>query len=352
MATPHITHIDTHQQRARAESMLVAAYRSGITDPKELANFMGQVQHESLNFTRLEENLNYSGDRLYTVFNDRNGLTPKRAEEIASMTNRTERHQAVAEQVYGGAWGKANLGNTEKGDAYTYRGRGYIQLTGRANYDRHGHALGLDLIRHPELAAQQGNAERLATRYWHTSVHPSVTARTDPKVAGSIINTGEAGNVPKGLADRRTFVAAWEAALKKGYLQDALYRHPEALSQLGDTSRELLRDSERQVRMFAEKNKLPWDKGMDNTVFAIAQSAREQGMTHITHLKVSNGQIQFAQQAKGEPLRESQIDAKAAANTGVDQSVGRMVQADQAPTRSATSEVAERAPSREPALAH
>ena len=55
-------------QRQRAESLLVAAYRSGITDPKELANFMGQVQHESQNFTRLEENLNYSARRLPEVW--------------------------------------------------------------------------------------------------------------------------------------------------------------------------------------------------------------------------------------------------------------------------------------------
>lgn len=352
MSPPNIPHLDTQQQRDRAESLLVAAYRSGITDPKELANFMGQVQHESQNFSRLEENLNYSGDRLNAVFPGRNGLTAKKAEEIASIADRTERHKAVADQIYGGTWGKHNLGNTEKGDAYTFRGRGYIQLTGRDNYERHGKGAGLDLTHHPELAAQQGNAERLATNYWQSAVHPNVGARTDPKEAGSIINTGEAGNTPKGLADRRTFAAAWETALDKGYLQEALYRHPEALSQLNDTSRELLRDSERHVRALADKHKIPWDKGMDNTVFALAAHAREQGMTDITHLKVADGQIRFAQQAKGEPLREGQIDAKLAANTGVDQSVGRMAQIDQAPTRSATPVVEERSLAREPVLAH
>lgn len=352
MPPPNIPHLDTQQQRDRAESLLVAAYRSGITDPKELANFMGQVQHESQNFSRLEENLNYSGDRLNEVFPGRNGLTAKKAEEIAGIADRTERHKAVAEQIYGGTWGKNNLGNTEKGDGYTLRGRGYIQLTGRDNYERHGKSTGLDLAHHPELAAQQGNAERLATGYWQSSVHPNVAARTDPKEAGSIINTGEAGNTPKGLAERRADATAWTAALDKGYLQDALYRHPEDLSQLNDTSRELLRDSERQVRALADKNKLPWDRGMDNTVFAVAQQAREQGMTDITGLKVVDGQIRFAQQAKGEPLREAQIDAKVAANTGVDQSVGRMVLADQTPTRSATPAASEPALTRESALAH
>lgn len=353
MAPPKIPHLDTQQQRERAESMLVAAYRSGITDPKELGNFMGQVQHESQNFSRLEENLNYSGDRLYEVFPDRNGLTAKKAEEIAGIADRTDRHKAVADQIYGGTWGKENLGNSEKGDGYAFRGRGYIQLTGRSNYDRHSKSTGLDLVRHPELAAQQGNAERLASSYWQSNVHPSVAARTDPKEAGSIINTGEAGNTPKGLAERRADATAWTNAIDKGYLQDALYRHPEALSQLNSTSRDLLRDSERQVRALADKAKLPWDRGMDNTVFAVAQEAREQGMTHITGLKVADGQIRFAQQAKGELLREAQIDAKEAANTGVDQSVGRMVQADHAPVQSATAPTTP-APVRtqEPALAH
>ena len=60
MANPDIPHLNSEQQRQRAEALLVTAYRNGITDPRELANFMGQVQHESQNFTRLEENLNYS----------------------------------------------------------------------------------------------------------------------------------------------------------------------------------------------------------------------------------------------------------------------------------------------------
>lgn len=352
MASPKIRNIHTDHQRDRAESLLVAAYRSGVTDPKELANFMGQVQHESQNFSKLEENLNYSGSRLYEVFGKRNELTPQKAEEISAIQDRTERHQAVAEQVYGGAWGKSELGNTQENDGYKYRGRGYIQLTGRDNYTNYHQKTGLDLVNRPELAADPGNAETLAVQYWKDNVRPKTKDRGSVTDAGSIINTGDVGGKVKGLEDRQANAASWTAALDKGYLQDALYRHPETLSQLGDTSRDLLRDSERHVRAFAEKHKLPWDKGMDNTVFAIAQSAREQGMTHITHLKVSNGHIQFAQQAKGEPLREGQIDAKVAANTGVDQSVGRMVLADHAPARSATAEVAERSHSKEPALAH
>ena len=359
---PVVPGLASARQRERAESLLVTAYRSGITDAKELANFMGQTQHESQNFSRLEENLNYRGSVLWDTFKGggrvlpRNGLTEKEAGELAAIEDPQQRRQAIANKIYGGEWGAAALGNTEPDDGYKYRGRGYIQLTGRDNYADYQRKTGLDLVNQPELAANPGNAETLAVQYWKDNVQPKTSDRGSVTDAGSIINTGRVGRAVKGLEDRQSNATAWTAALDKGYLQDALYRHPEALSQLNATSRELLRDSERQVRSLADKHQLPWDRGMDNTVFAIAQQAREHGMTNITHLKVVDGQIQFAQQAKGEPLRESQIDAKAAANTDVNQSVTRMVHADQAPARGATPAVAvavaERAQVSEPALAH
>ncbi|MBT9552747.1 MAG: hypothetical protein IV088_18000 [Hydrogenophaga sp.] len=354
---PGVPGLATAQQRARAESLLVTAYRSGITDAKELANFMGQTQHESQNFARLEENLNYRGSVLWDTFKGggkvppRNGLTEKEAGELAAIEDRQQRHQAIANKIYGGEWGETALGNTEPDDGYEYRGRGYIQLTGRGNYTDYGKATKLDLVNQPALAANAVNAEKLAVQYWKDEVQPKTSDRASVTDAGSIINTGRIGRAVKGLEDRQANATAWTAALDKGYLQDALYRHPEALSQVNATSQELLRDSERQVRSLADKHKLPWDRGMDNTVFAIAQQAREHGMTNITHLKVVDGQIQFAQQAKGEPLRESQIDAKAAANTDINQSVTRMVQADHAPVRSATPAAPELARTPEPALA-
>ncbi|MBL8389470.1 MAG: hypothetical protein JNK17_14755 [Hydrogenophaga sp.] len=356
---PVVPGLATARQRERAESLLVTAYRSGITDTKELANFMGQTQHESQNFSRLEENLNYRGSVLWDTFKGggkvppRNVLTEKEAGELAAIEDPQQRHQAIANKIYGGAWGEKNLGNSEPDDGYQYRGRGYIQLTGRDNYTNYQQKTGLDLVNRPDLAADQGNAETLAVRYWKDNVQPKTKDRGSVTDAGSIINTGDICGKVKGLEDRQANATAWAAALDKGYLQDALYRHPEALSQLNDTSRELLRDAERHVRALADKAKLPWDRGMDNTVFAVAQSAREQGMTDITGLKVVDGQIRFAQQAKGEPLRETQIDAKVAANTGVDESVGRMVQADKAPVQRATAPSApEPVRVQEPALTH
>ena len=105
MANPDIPHLNSEQQRQRAEALLVTAYRNGITDPRELANFMGQVQHESQNFSRLEENLNYRGSVLWDTFKGggkvppRNGLTEKEAGELAAIEDPQQRRQAIANKI-------------------------------------------------------------------------------------------------------------------------------------------------------------------------------------------------------------------------------------------------------------
>jgi putative chitinase len=64
--------------------------------------------------------------------------------------------------------GRADLGNTQPGDGERFKGRGSIQLTGRANYTAAGAALGLDLVSHPEMAASPGVGFRVAVWYWIT----------------------------------------------------------------------------------------------------------------------------------------------------------------------------------------
>lgn len=64
--------------------------------------------------------------------------------------------------------GRRDLGNVEPGDGPRYKGRGIFQLTGRANYDRLGKILGIDLINNPELAATPEVAVRVACEYWKT----------------------------------------------------------------------------------------------------------------------------------------------------------------------------------------
>jgi hypothetical protein len=97
---------------------------------------------------------------------------------------------------------------------------------------------------------------------------------------------------------------------------------------LAPESQQLLKDSEQHVRALAKRHQLAWDRGMDNTVHALAAEAREQGMTGIDHLKVKDGQIRFVQQ-DGFGIREGQVDARAAANTDAADSLAQIASTDQ-----------------------
>ncbi|UHQ21630.1 peptidoglycan-binding protein [Lysobacter sp. 5GHs7-4] len=189
--------------------LLQRAYEAGIHDPRELAAFMGQMQVESRSFASMHENLGYSAERLHEVFPDRNGMnTLAEARDVV----RGGREQ-IAETIYGGRWGRDNLGNTEPGDGWRFHGRGYVQLTGRDNYERAGREIGLDLAANPELAADRNNAANIAVHYWQSRVVPH----------GHQFNVREATHDINGgynhLPERRAAVAEWERMLTPEVMQ-------------------------------------------------------------------------------------------------------------------------------------
>ena len=186
-----------------ADYLIQQAHDHGISDNRELANFMGQMQVESGGFSRMNENLNYSGHRLVEVFPGRNGMrTLEQANAVASGGP-----EAVANEIYGGTWGKLNLGNTEPGDGWKYHGRGYVQLTGRDNYERVGREMGLDLVHHPELAQDRETAAKIALHYWDSRV-VSHGHQTDVTAACHDINGGT-----NGLEARKQAAQAWRERL-------------------------------------------------------------------------------------------------------------------------------------------
>jgi putative chitinase len=190
-----------------ADFLMQYAQAHGITGKKELANFMGQMQVESGGFKSMNEQLGYSGARLFEVFEGRNGMNSRAdAESIAAGGP-----EAVANAIYGGAFGKRRLGNTEPGDGWAFHGRGYVQLTGRENYEKVVSGTGLDVIQHPELAADRDNAAKIAVFYWNSRVIKEGHA-TDVDAACVDINGGT-----NGLSERRAAATAWEAALDRGY---------------------------------------------------------------------------------------------------------------------------------------
>jgi putative chitinase len=94
--------------------------------------------------------------------------TPARkAAFLAQVGHESGQLRYVRELASGKAYeGRRDLGNINPGDGVRFKGRGLIQVTGRANYDACGRALGLDLVNHPELLEQPTNACRSAGWFW------------------------------------------------------------------------------------------------------------------------------------------------------------------------------------------
>lgn len=86
---------------------------------------------------------------------------------LAQLGHESAGFATLEEYASGSAYeGRKDLGNTEPGDGVRYKGRGVIQLTGRANYRRYGALLGVDLEKHPEQAATARLAFKIAGMYW------------------------------------------------------------------------------------------------------------------------------------------------------------------------------------------
>lgn len=102
----------------------------------------------------VRENLNYSVKGLLTSFS-RTRISRADAERLGRKQGEgrlsPSRQAAIANTIYGGPWGRQNLGNTLPGDGSLFLGRGYVQITGRTNYERAAAATGYPLVGNPDL---------------------------------------------------------------------------------------------------------------------------------------------------------------------------------------------------------
>ncbi len=126
-----------------------------VEGARRVSNWLAQFAHESRNFTDFEEDLRYTAGRLCAVW-------PKRFPSLAAAQPFANNPEALANRVYGN---RADLGNHEPGDDWLFRGRG-PGLTGRANYAACASRTGLDLVNHPELAADPKNFVLIACDFW------------------------------------------------------------------------------------------------------------------------------------------------------------------------------------------
>jgi putative chitinase len=196
----------------------VLAMAGGITSRRELAVFMGQIQEET-HFTQAKEEMGRCTAKnvldISGPHKDKHGVV--HAGRVKDMTDARELVKAgpnaLAERVYGD-----RMGNTEPGDALKYTGRGFIQLTGKTNYEHYGKLTGLDLVNHPELANDKANAAKIAVAYWNESVRQNSKPQEDVAAATRRVNGGL-----KDLKDRETATKEWENKFKQEYTANVTY---------------------------------------------------------------------------------------------------------------------------------
>jgi predicted chitinase len=191
----------TGGSNARKDELIKAMDAGGITDPKSKAMLMANVDVETGGFKKNEENLNYSAKRLQEVF-PKYYSTPEAARADANNP------EAIANKVYGG-----RMGNTDAGDGYKYRGRGDIQLTGKAQYADMGKKLGVDLVNNPDLAMDPKYSAQIAVQHWKGSGADRAAMAGDQDRARKLTNGGT-----NGLEDVKSKYDGYLAQAKAGDL--------------------------------------------------------------------------------------------------------------------------------------
>ncbi len=147
-------------------------FTSGIETPLRIAHFLAQAAHETDGWRTLEE---YASGKAYD--------------------------------------GRRDLGNTQPGDGPRFKGRGIFQLTGRANYQRFGERIGINLVADPSLAGMPDVSVRIACLYWNDrAMNPK--ADRDDLLACSIAINGKnrKTGLPNGLDHRTAMLVAAKRA--------------------------------------------------------------------------------------------------------------------------------------------
>ncbi len=139
-----LVNLENHIPATVISQIPQTAAQFNITNVLRLAHFLAQCGHESGGFKFTSENLNYSADGLKKIFPKYfHGNT---AEGYARQPAK------IAARVYANRMGN---GDEASGDGYTFRGRGYIQLTGRSNYTKFAQFIGVDIVANPDLVAEK-----------------------------------------------------------------------------------------------------------------------------------------------------------------------------------------------------
>ncbi len=136
---------------------------------------------------------------------------------LAQLAHESGELRYMEEIASGSAYeGRKDLGNTQPGDGKRYKGRGPIQLTGRANYQKYGDLLGLDLINNPTIAATKEVGFRIAGQFWKLNGLNELADQQDFKQITKRINGGY-----NGLDDRTKYYNRAKQVLNKTDVVDS-----------------------------------------------------------------------------------------------------------------------------------
>jgi putative chitinase len=132
---------------------------------REVASFLANISVESAGLTRLTENLNYSAEALVKLFG-RHRISVEDAYRYGRTKDHPADHVALANILYGGEWGRKNLGNIDPGDGWKHRGYGPKQITGRANQAALAEAVGVPLDAVPDYLRTREGGMMGAGWFW------------------------------------------------------------------------------------------------------------------------------------------------------------------------------------------
>jgi len=159
----------------------------GLTTKLRISHFMAQIHHES-GLNPISENLNYSAERLLVIF-------PKYFISKEDANRYARQPEKIANRVYAN---RMSNGTEISGDGYKYRGRGFIQITGRSNYADLSKDTGIDFLNNPDLLLIEANALISALWFWNKKGLNAYADKNDIVTITKRINGGI-----NGLDDRK-----------------------------------------------------------------------------------------------------------------------------------------------------
>jgi len=181
--------------------MLNEKYKSlleanGINTIARLSNLFGQLEHES-NLKPISENLNYSSEGLLKTF-------PRYFTSLTAIQYRRQ-PEKIANRVYANRMGN---GDENSGEGWKYRGRGFIQITGKENYFQIANDFDIDCLKNPDLLLEEANAMISAIWFWKKHKLNVLADQNNVIEITRKINGGL-----NGLADRKSKVEKWKILL-------------------------------------------------------------------------------------------------------------------------------------------